>query len=104
MFHHYTVIQNRCVQATQGFSRLVIETARQRPPTLKDLRTQELAIEMQTRLQELNKFQPFKFGSLHQIAFQVYYMSEKFCSITGAPLGRLVDENLREERAMLAQL
>ncbi len=28
---------------------------------------------------------------------------EKFCSINGAPIGRLVDENLRKERAMLAQ-
>ncbi len=29
--------------------------------------------------------------------------SEKFCSIHGAPIGRLVDENLRKERAILAQ-
>jgi hypothetical protein len=29
--------------------------------------------------------------------------SEKFCSINGAPIARLVDENLRKERAMLAQ-
>ena len=28
---------------------------------------------------------------------------EKFCSINGAPIGRLVDEYLRKERAMLAQ-
>ncbi len=28
---------------------------------------------------------------------------EKFCSINGAPIGRLVDENLRKERTMLAQ-
>ena len=28
---------------------------------------------------------------------------EKFCSINGAPIGCLVDENLRKERAMLAQ-
>ncbi len=29
--------------------------------------------------------------------------SEKFCGINGAPIGCLVDENLRKERAMLAQ-
>ncbi len=29
--------------------------------------------------------------------------SEKFCSINGAQIGRLEDENLRKERAMLAQ-
>ncbi len=29
---------------------------------------------------------------------------EKFCSINGAPIGRLVDDNLRRERAMLAQV
>jgi hypothetical protein len=29
--------------------------------------------------------------------------SEKFCSINGAPISRLVDENLRKDRAMLAQ-
>ncbi len=28
---------------------------------------------------------------------------EKFCSINGAPISRLVDESLRKERAMLAQ-
>ncbi len=28
---------------------------------------------------------------------------EKFCSINGAPIGSLVDDNLRKERAMLAQ-
>ncbi len=27
---------------------------------------------------------------------------EKFCSINGAPIGRLVDENLRKEREVLA--
>jgi hypothetical protein len=34
-------IQNRCVRATDELSRLVIETAGQRPATLKDFRTQE---------------------------------------------------------------
>ncbi len=28
---------------------------------------------------------------------------EKFCSINGAPVGRLLDECMRQERAMLAQ-
>ena len=28
---------------------------------------------------------------------------EKFCSINGAPVGRLFDEGMRQERAMLAQ-
>ncbi len=28
---------------------------------------------------------------------------EKFCSINGAPIGRLMDDNLRKERAMLDQ-
>jgi hypothetical protein len=39
-------------QATEEISRLVIETARQQPATLKDFRTPVLAIEMQTRLLE----------------------------------------------------
>ncbi len=28
---------------------------------------------------------------------------EKFCGINGAPVGRLLDEGMRQERAMLAQ-
>ncbi len=28
---------------------------------------------------------------------------EKFCSINGAPVGRVLDEGMRQERAMLAQ-
>ncbi len=28
---------------------------------------------------------------------------EKFCSINGAPVGSLLDESMRQERAMLAQ-
>jgi hypothetical protein len=43
-------IQNRCVRATDDLSRLVIETTGQRPATLKDLRTQELALDRQTWL------------------------------------------------------
>ncbi len=58
------IIQNRCAQATEELSRLVTESASQRPATLKDFRTQELAIEMQTRLWELSKFQPI--GSLQE--------------------------------------
>jgi hypothetical protein len=51
-------IQNRCVRATDELSRLVIETASQRWATLKDFRTQELALERQTQLCELSKFEP----------------------------------------------
>ncbi len=54
----FFIIQNRCVQPTELLSRLVIETACQRPATLKDFRTQELSIEMQTWLLELSEFQP----------------------------------------------
>jgi hypothetical protein len=60
----FIIIQNRCVQATEELSRLVTESASQRPATLKYFRTQELAIEMQTRLWELSKFQPI--GSLQE--------------------------------------
>jgi hypothetical protein len=28
---------------------------------------------------------------------------DKFCSINGAPVGRILDESIRQERAMLAQ-
>jgi hypothetical protein len=45
---YFIEIQNRCVRATDELSRLVIETAGQRPATLKDFRTQELALERQT--------------------------------------------------------
>ncbi len=48
-------IQNRCVLATDELSRLIIETAGQRPATLKDFRTQELALERQTQLWEVSK-------------------------------------------------
>jgi hypothetical protein len=51
-------IQNRCDRATDELSRLVIETACQRPAKLKDFRTQGLALEMQTQLWELSKFEP----------------------------------------------
>jgi hypothetical protein len=51
-------IQNRCVLATDELSRLVIETAGQLPATPKDFRTQELVLDIQTRLWELSKFQP----------------------------------------------
>ncbi len=43
-------IQNCCVPATDELSRLVIETASQRPATLKDFRTQEFELERQTQL------------------------------------------------------
>ncbi len=56
-------IQNRCVRANDELSRLVIEAASQRPETLKDFRTQELALERQTQLWELSEFEPI---STHQ--------------------------------------
>jgi hypothetical protein len=67
------VIKNHFVRATDELSRLVIETADQRPATLKDLRTQELALDMQTRLWELTKFQPI---GTHQED-----ISKKFCRL-----------------------
>ncbi len=66
----------------EELSRLIIETASQRPATLKDFRTQELAIEMQTRLLELSKFQHI--DSLQE------KIAKKFCSF-----------QIREERAKL---
>ncbi len=137
------------MQATEELSRLVTESASQRPATLKDFRAQELAIEMQTRLWELSEFQPI--GSLQEEITRKYchfpirdkgarlnsamqnaignaltqlldtthgdrdnaskltikevfaICREKFCSINGAPICRSVDENLRKERAILAQ-
>jgi hypothetical protein len=44
-------------------SRMVIVTAGQRPATLKDFRTQELALEIQTQLWELSKIEPI---GIHQ--------------------------------------
>ena len=41
-----------------SYQELVIEIAGQRPATLKDFRTQELALERQTQLWELSKFEP----------------------------------------------
>jgi hypothetical protein len=140
-------IQNRCVRATDELSRLVIETAGQRPGTLKDFRTQELALERQTQLWELSKFEPIgthqekiakKFcrfrireegsrlntATQNAIGFALSLLldpspgdavttinlkkvfstcREKFCSINGAQVGLLLDEGMRQERAMLAQ-
>ncbi len=64
-------IQNRCVWATDELSRLVIETAGQRPATLKDFRTQELALERQAQLWELSKFEP--------IGIRQEEIAKKFC-------------------------
>ncbi len=50
----FFIVQNWCVQATEELSRFAIETASQRPAALRDFRTEELAIEMQTRLLELS--------------------------------------------------
>jgi hypothetical protein len=140
----FIINQNRCVRATDELSRLVIETASHRPATLKDFRTQELALERQTRLWELSKFEPIcsrqeeiakKFcrlqireeGTLLNTATQIaigFALSrlldgedvpainlkkvfttcrDKFCSINGAPVGRILDESMRQELAMLAQ-
>ena len=57
--------------ATDELSRLVIETAGQRPATLKDFHTQELALERQTQLWELSKFEPI---GIHQEE-----IAKKFC-------------------------
>ena len=120
-------IQNRCVRATDELSRLVIETASHRPATLKDFLTQELALERQTQLWELSKFEPI--GTRQEeiaknaIGFalsrflvttpgedvstinlkNVFSTCREFCSINGAPVGRALDEGMRQERAMLAQ-
>jgi hypothetical protein len=64
-------IQNRFSRATDELSRLVIETASQRPVTLKDFRTQELALERQTQLWELSKVVPL---GTHQEE-----IAKKFC-------------------------
>ncbi len=50
----------------------MIETAGERPATPKDFRTQELALERQTQLWELSKFEPI---GIHQEE-----MAKKFCS------------------------
>jgi hypothetical protein len=49
----------------------VIETASQQPATLKDFRTQELALERQTQLWELSKFEP--------IGTRQEEIAKKFC-------------------------
>ncbi len=54
-------------------SRLVIETASHRPATLKDFQTQELALERQTRLWELSKFE--------QIGSRQEEIAKKFCRL-----------------------
>ncbi len=57
----------------QLVSRLVIETASQRPATLKDFRTQEFALERQTQLWELSKFEP--------IGTRQVEIAKKFCRL-----------------------
>ncbi len=55
-------IQHRCVRATDQLSGLVIETAGQRPATLKDFRTQEMIVlERQTRRKSLRSFASSEF-------------------------------------------
>ena len=53
----------------------MIETASQRPATLKDFRTQELALERQTRLWELSKFEPI---GTHQEEIAKSFAASKF--------------------------
>jgi len=121
-------IQNRCVRATDELSRLVIENASHRPVTLQDFRTQELALERQTQLWELSKFEQLAIGTRQEeianaIGFalsrflvttpgedvstinlkNVFSTCLEFCSINGAPVGRALDEGMRQERAMQAQ-
>jgi hypothetical protein len=87
------------VQATEQLSRLVIETASQRPATQKDFRTQELAIEMQTRRLVLCKIQHI--GSLQA------EITTKFCRFQireeGAKLNSATQNAIRYAREMLAQ-
>jgi hypothetical protein len=68
-------IQNRCVLATDELSRLVIETASQRPATQKDFWTQELALERQIQLWELSKFE--RIGT-HQEEIAKKFAASKF--------------------------
>jgi hypothetical protein len=73
-------IQNRCVWATDELSRLVIETAGQRLATLKDFRTQELALERQTLQWELsNAYRSIPWRCCDQVKYQesVRYVSGK---------------------------
>jgi hypothetical protein len=119
-------IQNRCVRATDELSRLVIENVSHRPVTLKDFRTQELALERQTQLWELSKFEPIgtrqeEIANAIRFALSrflvttpgedvstinlknVFSTCREFCSINGAPVGRALDEGMRQEHAMQAQ-
>jgi hypothetical protein len=68
MLHHD---KNQCAKATGDLSGLVSKTAKLRP-TLKDSSTQELAMNVQSRLLELSKFQAQ--GTLQD------EIAEKFCS------------------------
>ncbi len=72
MFYRYS--KSLCsgeLRATDELSRFVIETASQRPATLKDFRTRELALERQTQLWELSKFEP--------ISSRQEEIAKKFC-------------------------
>jgi hypothetical protein len=126
----------------------VIETASQRPVKLEDFRTQKLALERQSQLWELSKFEPISTRQ-EEIAkklcrFQIrdegsglntatqyaigFALSrfldpihgedvptlnlkkvfsacrEKFCSINGAPVGRLLDEGSWDKHMMMVHL
>ena len=70
---YFIDIQNRCVRATDELSRWLIETASHRPATLKDFRTHALALERQTQLWELSKFDPI--GSRQEET------AKKFCRL-----------------------
>jgi hypothetical protein len=109
-------IQNRCVLAADQLSRLVIETAGQRPATLNDFQTKSLRLRgklgygRQTRLWELSKFQPI---GKHQekiakkfCCFQIREDSTKLDSATqnaiGFALSRLIDPSPGEPASKLA--
>jgi hypothetical protein len=102
-------IQNHCVRATDELSRLVIETASQRPATPKDFRTQELALERQTQLWEVSKFEPI---GIHQeeiakkfCRFQIREEGSRLNTATqnaiGFALSRLLDPSSGDDVATL---
>ncbi len=70
-------IQNRCVRATDELSILVIETASQRPATLKDFRTQELALERQSWQTQLS----WELSKFESIGTRQKEIAKKFCSL-----------------------
>ncbi len=93
----FIIIQNRCVSATDELSRLVIETADQRPATLKDIWTQELAIDMQIRLLEFSKFQSI--GSLQEEIAKKFFLFQN--REQGTKLNSAMQNVIRHALALL---